>query len=37
VAEYIKVVGKLNTTIKVINIAEVARKLNSQNLEVLNL
>ena len=37
VAKYIKIAEKLNTVIKVINIAKVARKLNLQNLEVLNL
>jgi len=37
VAKHIKITEKLNTAIKVINIAKVARKLNLQNLEVLNL
>ena len=37
IANYIKVAGKLNTVIKVANIAEVTKKLNLQNLEVLNL
>ena len=37
VAEHIEIAEKLNTAIEVINIAEVARKLNLQNLEVLNL
>ena len=37
VAKHIKITEKLGTAIKVANIAEVARKLNLQNLEVLNL
>jgi hypothetical protein len=36
VAEYIKVAGKLNTVTEVANIAKVTRKLDLQNLEVLN-
>ena len=37
VAKYIKIAEKLSTAIKVTNIAKVTRKLNLQNLEVLNL
>jgi len=37
VAKHVKIIEKLNTAIKVINIAKVARKLDLQNLEVLNL
>jgi len=36
-AKHIKIAEKLNTIIKVVNIAKVAKKLNLQNLEVLNL
>jgi len=36
-AEHIKIAEKLNTVIKVVNIAKVIRKLNLQNLEVLDL
>jgi len=37
VAKHIKITEKLNTIIKVVNIAKVIRKLNLQNLEVLDL
>ena len=37
IAKYIKIIEKLNTIIKVINITKVARKLNLQNSKVLNL
>ena len=35
-AEHIEIAKKLDTAIEVANIAEVARKLDSQNSEVLN-
>ena len=36
VVKYIEVTGKLDTAIEVVNIAEVVRKLDSQNSEVLD-